>query len=64
MVLTIPFVIYGLFRYLYLMHRRELGESPDAILVEDRPTLLNVILYVIVTGIILTHTFHLGIFHH
>jgi len=63
LVVTIPFVIYGLMRYLYLMHRRELGEAPDAVLVEDRPTLVNVILYVAVTGIILTHQFHLGIYH-
>jgi len=64
LVLTIPFVIYGLLRYLYLMHRRELGEAPDAVLVEDRPTLINVILYVVVTGFILTHQFHLGIYPH
>lgn len=62
LVVTIPFVIYGVFRYLYLMHRRELGEAPDAILIEDKPTLVNVILYVVVTGFILTHTFHLGIY--
>lgn len=64
LVVTIPFVVYGLLRYLYLMHRRELGEAPDAVLVEDRPTLLNVALYVIATGVILTHTFHSGIFRH
>ena len=33
LMLTIPFVIYGIFRYLYLMHRHSLGESPDAVLV-------------------------------
>jgi 4-hydroxybenzoate polyprenyltransferase len=62
LVMTIPFVIYGVFRYLYLMHRRELGESPDAILIEDKPILVNVILYVLVTALILTHPFHSGIF--
>lgn len=64
LVITIPFVIYGVFRYLYLMHRRELGESPDAILIEDKPILVNVVFYVLVTALILTHPFHSGIFRH
>ena len=37
---TIPFVIYGLFRYLLLAHRGE-GESPETILLTDRPLLIN-----------------------
>ncbi len=56
LMLTIPFVIYGIFRYLYLVHRRGLGESPDAALTEDRPTLANVILWAVTTGLIITHT--------
>ena len=55
LMLTIPFVIYGIFRYLYLMHRHLLGESPDAILIEDRPTLINVILWGVTTALIVTH---------
>lgn len=52
---TIPFVIYGIFRYLYLMHRHSLGESPDAVLLEDRPMLVNVLLWGLATALIVTH---------
>ena len=55
-MLTIPFVIYGIFRYLYLMHRHSLGESPDAVLVEDKPMLLNILLWGLTTALIVTHT--------
>ncbi|MFW6381477.1 MAG: decaprenyl-phosphate phosphoribosyltransferase, partial [Bacillota bacterium] len=40
---TIPFVIYGIFRYLYLIHIQNRGGSPEAILLEDRPLLLNIV---------------------
>lgn len=39
---TIPFVLYGLFRYLYLMHRRGKGESPTHTLLTDVPLILTV----------------------
>ncbi len=54
---TIPFVIYGIFRYLYLMHRHALGESPDTVLLEDRPMLVNVLLWGLTTALIVTHLF-------
>lgn len=38
MMLTIPFVIYGVFRYLYLIHIRHEGGAPEEILLRDRPT--------------------------
>jgi 4-hydroxybenzoate polyprenyltransferase len=37
MVGTLPFVIYGIFRYLYLIHIRQMGGSPETILLKDRP---------------------------
>jgi 4-hydroxybenzoate polyprenyltransferase len=43
--LTIPFVIYGIFRYLYLVHRREQGGNPSDLLLTDRPLLLAVALW-------------------
>jgi 4-hydroxybenzoate polyprenyltransferase len=45
--LTIPFVIYGIFRYLYLVHRKEQGGSPSDLLLTDRPLLAAVALWAI-----------------
>lgn len=45
LVLTIPFPIYGIFRYLYLVHRRDGGASPADMLLRDRPLLACVALW-------------------
>ncbi len=45
MMLTIPFVTYGIFRYLYLIYLKEDGGSPTALLLTDRPLLVCVILW-------------------
>jgi len=42
---TVPFVIYGIFRYLYLVHKEEKGGSPTRLLFTDRPLLLDVLLW-------------------
>jgi len=42
---TIPFVLYGIFRYLYLVHQKEQGGSPTDILITDRPLLVTVALW-------------------
>jgi 4-hydroxybenzoate polyprenyltransferase len=39
MMVTIPFVVFGIFRYLLLMHRRDLGEEPEEVLLRDLPIL-------------------------
>jgi 4-hydroxybenzoate polyprenyltransferase len=44
--LTIPFVLYGIFRYLYLVHQKHGGGSPAALLVTDRPLLACVALWI------------------
>ena len=44
--LTIPFPLYGIFRYLYLVHQREGGGSPADLLLNDRPLLACVTLWV------------------
>jgi 4-hydroxybenzoate polyprenyltransferase len=43
--ITIPFVLYGIFRYLYLVHRRHSGGSPSTLLLTDRPLLVCVALW-------------------
>jgi 4-hydroxybenzoate polyprenyltransferase len=47
MDLTIPFVLYGVFRYLYLIHQKEGGGSPTRMLLSDKPILVNVILWLL-----------------
>jgi hypothetical protein len=45
MMLTIPFVVYAVFRYLYLVYVRTLGGSPETLLVRDRPLLATIVLW-------------------
>jgi 4-hydroxybenzoate polyprenyltransferase len=45
LMFTLPFVIYGLFRYLFLVHNRNLGEAPDVAILKDIPILLCIFLY-------------------
>ncbi len=42
MMLTIPFVIYGIFRYLFLIHVRQWTIPPDEVLLKDRPSQINI----------------------
>jgi 4-hydroxybenzoate polyprenyltransferase len=49
---TIPFVIYGIFRYLYLVHRKEQGGSPGDALLTDRPLLATVALWAVAVVLI------------
>jgi 4-hydroxybenzoate polyprenyltransferase len=50
---TIPFVIYGIFRYLYLVHKEDMGGSPTRLLLTDRPLLVDVLLWLLSIIIIL-----------
>jgi 4-hydroxybenzoate polyprenyltransferase len=45
MMLTIPFVIYGLFRYVWLSQVQDAGGSPEDLLLSDRPLLVTVLLW-------------------
>ena len=38
---TLPFVLYGIFRYLYLLYRRQLGGNPSELLLNDKALLIN-----------------------
>jgi 4-hydroxybenzoate polyprenyltransferase len=53
LALTLPFPLYGIFRYLYLVHQREGGGSPSEMLLNDGPLLVCVALWVAAVGLIL-----------
>ena len=44
---TLPFVLYGVFRYLYLLYQRQLGGNPSELFLSDRPLLLNMFLWML-----------------
>jgi 4-hydroxybenzoate polyprenyltransferase len=52
LMVTAPVVLYGLFRYLYVLHRHELGGSPARVLLTDRPLLVCVILWILVSAMV------------
>ncbi len=45
LMLTIPFVIYAIFRYLYLIQVKQIGGEPEEILLSDRPFQISIILW-------------------
>jgi 4-hydroxybenzoate polyprenyltransferase len=56
MMLTIPFVVFGVFRYLLLVHEESLGEEPEHVLLTDRPILLCVAGWVVTAAVVLLLT--------
>jgi len=59
MMLTIPFVVYGIFRYLYLVYQKNVGSSPEEVLLRDKPLLICIILWALTAGTILYVFSHL-----
>lgn len=51
--ITIPFPLYGIFRYLYLVHKRQGGGSPSEMLLNDKPLLACVALWALTVGLII-----------
>ncbi|RPJ47170.1 MAG: decaprenyl-phosphate phosphoribosyltransferase [Candidatus Latescibacterota bacterium] len=45
LIYTVPFVVYGLFRYMYLAHEKGLGGHPAEVLFADKPLLVNLLLW-------------------
>jgi hypothetical protein len=52
----VPFVVFGVFRYLLLMHRYDIGEEPEQVLLKDVPILLAVAGWIVTAAAILTLT--------
>jgi 4-hydroxybenzoate polyprenyltransferase len=55
LVWTLPFVLYGIFRYLYLVHQRDEGGSPSRVLLNDRPILAAVALWTVTVVAVIYH---------
>ena len=53
LLLTMPLVLYGIFRYIYLMDQKGEGAAPDETLLRDKPLLLTCVLYLIVTVVVM-----------
>jgi len=53
LMVTVPIVLYGLLRYLYLLHRHELGGSPTRALLTDRPLLAAVLVWLAVAAAVI-----------
>lgn len=53
LIFTLPFVLFGIFRYLYLIHQKNMGGSPELIIVRDKPMILNILLYLLTAGFII-----------
>jgi 4-hydroxybenzoate polyprenyltransferase len=62
MMLTIPFVMYGIFRYLYLIQVQHAGGAPEELLLTDRPLQLTILLYGISVFAIFYSSFLSGLF--
>jgi 4-hydroxybenzoate polyprenyltransferase len=52
LLLTLPFVLYGIFRYLYLIYHENQGEDPTQSLLTDRPMVINLCLWALTAGVI------------
>jgi len=57
LVLTVPFPIYGIFRYLYLVHRKDAGGSPSDALLNDRPLMTCVAVWGLAVAAIIYRPF-------
>lgn len=53
MMLTVPFVIFGMFRYLYLAHSQNAGGSPEEVFLKDKHLIVTIALWIVTTALIL-----------
>ncbi len=53
MMFTIPFVMYGIFRYLYLIHIKTEGGAPEELVLRDKPLLIAVLLWALTAGLVI-----------
>ncbi len=53
LILTVPFVLYGIFRYLYLIHQKAEGGTPETLILKDHPLLLDIFLWIVSAAFII-----------
>ena len=53
MLLSVPFVLYGVFRYLYLIHVEKLGGAPDELVLKDRHLLVSTLLWIMTVVVLI-----------
>jgi hypothetical protein len=53
MLLTLPLVTYGLFRYLYLLNNSERAEAPEQLIIRDLPLVLSIISWIAASVLVL-----------
>ncbi len=53
LIFSVPFVLYGIFRYIYLLHSTELAETPEKIILTDRPFIINLVCWILITLVII-----------
>jgi len=53
LMVTIPFVLYGIFRYLYLVYQEKRGDNPTSIFISDRPLQINMLFWILLIFLII-----------
>lgn len=53
MLLTLPFVMYGIFRYLYIIYHHKGGQDPTGTITRDIPTIINLMLWVLMSLLVI-----------
>ncbi|MCK5270874.1 MAG: decaprenyl-phosphate phosphoribosyltransferase, partial [Sedimentisphaerales bacterium] len=62
MLLTVPSVMYGLFRYIYLIYHRKKGQDPTDTLIYDIPIICNLIVWLILSLLVVNYGSQLYLF--
>ncbi len=63
MLLTVPCVIYGLFRYIYIIYHMKEGDDPTETIITDVPTLINLLLYLTISLVVVNYGEQINFFN-